>query len=53
MKRSDALLVVLVILILALAIWVFYTSRFDAVAGSFIDQAWNSIEGMLRPIFRR
>ena len=53
MKRSDALLAIIVILALALAVWVFYTGRFDALAGSFIDRAWNSIQGVLRPIFRR
>ena len=53
MKRSDVLLAILIILFLAFVIWVFYTGRFDAFAGSFIDQVWNSIQGMLRPIFRR
>lgn len=53
MKRSDALLAVLVILFLAFVFWVFYTGKFDTLAGSFINDAWNSIQGMLRPIFRR
>jgi hypothetical protein len=53
MKGSDALLAVLVILPLAFVFWVFYAGEFDAKAGSFIDQIWNSIQGMLRPLFRR
>jgi hypothetical protein len=53
MKTSDILLAILILLFLALAFWAFSTGRFDAVAGSFIDQAWNSIQGLLRPIFRR
>jgi hypothetical protein len=53
MRKSDVLLVVVVILVLAFALWVFYTGRFDSLVGSFLDQVWNSIQGMLRPIFRR
>ena len=53
MKRSDVLLAILVVVFLAFILWVFYTGRFDAVAGSWIDRAWNSIQGMLAPIFRR
>ncbi len=53
MKRSDVLLVVLVILFMAFVLWVFYTGKFDALAGSFIDGIWNSIKGILGPIFRR
>ena len=53
MRKSDVLLAVVVILVLAVAFWVFYTGRFDSLVGSFLDQVWNSIQGMLRPIFRR
>jgi H+/Cl- antiporter ClcA len=53
MRRSDFLLVVLVILFLGFVFWAFYTGRFNAVAGSLIDEIWDSIQGMLRPIFRR
>ena len=53
MRKSDVLLVVVVILVLALAFWVFQTGRFNSLVGSFFDQVWNSIQGMLRPIFRR
>ena len=53
MRKSDVLLAVVVILVLGFAVWVFYTGRFDSLVGSFFDQVWNSIQGMLRPIFRR
>jgi hypothetical protein len=53
MRRNDLLLVILVILFLGFVIWVFYTGRFNALAGSLIDGIWNNIQGMLRPIFRR
>ena len=53
MKTSDALLAILIFLVLALAFWIFYTGRFDSVVGSFLNEVWNSIQGMLGPIFRR
>ena len=53
MRKSDVLLVIVVILVLAFAFWFFSTGRFDSLVGSFFDEVWNSIQGMLRPIFRR
>jgi hypothetical protein len=52
-KRSDALLVALVILFLAFVFRVFYTGKCDTRAGWLIKDAWNAIQGMLRPIFHR
>jgi len=53
MRKSDALLVILVILFLGFVIWIFYTGKFNSLVAPMIDQAWNSIQGMLGPIFRR
>jgi hypothetical protein len=53
MRRSDVLLAIVVILFLGFVIWIFYTGKFDSVVGSAIDQVWSSIQGLLRPIFRR
>ncbi len=53
MRKSDAMLAVLVILFVGFVIWLFYTGRFNSLVGPMIDQVWNSIQGMLRPIFRR
>ena len=53
MRKNDILLIVLIILFVGFVIWIFYTGRFNAVAGGLIDEIWNSIQGVLRPIFRR
>ena len=53
MKKGDILLAALVIIFLGLVLWIFYTGKFNALAGSFIDEVWNSIQRLIQPIFRR
>ena len=53
MKRSSILLWSLLILIAGSALWMISTGRLDSLSGSFIDGLWNSIENIVRPIFRR
>ena len=53
MRKSDAMLFLLVILFVGVLIWLFYTGKFNSLVGPMIDQVWNSLQGILRPIFRR
>ena len=53
MRRSDLLLAIVVILFLGFVIWIFYTGKFDSLVVGTINQVWDSIQGMLRPIFHR
>ena len=52
MKRSDVMLLFLLIIFLGLGFWLFTTGRFNSTVGQLIDGVWNSLEGLIRPIFR-
>ena len=53
MKKSDVFLWAIVILVIGFVFWMITSGRLDALPGSFIDRIWNSIENLVRPIFRR
>ena len=53
MKKSDVFLWAIVILVIGFVFWMITSGRLDTLSGSFIDGIWNSIENLVRPIFRR
>ena len=53
MKRTNILLLAIVILFVGLAFWMITTGKLDAISTMSINRFWNSLENMIRSIFHR